>query len=514
MRFQIINSLFLLLMLMAPGLPAQSQWTWAQLEPVATGPEDDHLGRRALAVDALGGTHLVIDRWFAPGIHEFQYMKKSSNGAWSAPVPLGVQRSILASPYLSVHEPSGKPYLVFLANGALMLGVGEGSSWTYHALDIPGAGVLSAPSLAVDDFGYAHVAVIDEKDGAYKLGYGIWNGSRFDFQILEASELGSYGGGAFPEVCALSDGSAAISYRGGNYLSYRIDVARNAGPGGKVWAIQSIPLPGFQGYGSAIHCTPADDLHLAILGHQGFGMPSKVFYTSREAGAGDWPDVQLVSGEYHGGSVKLAVGRDGLSHIIFEETSGNYFTGNICFASNKSGAWKVGYLIQGDKGFPSFVMDRKGNGALVYEQYLVSGDRDVYYYGFAADPALRCDGFSLSAASGGTVHFALDAGSAQAGRTYLLLGGVTGLKPGFALPGGVASLPLNRDAFTDLMMGLVNTPAFSSFMGALDATGEGAAQLNAPPLPPSSAGLMMFYAYCLGNPYDFASNAVSVEVVP
>ena len=70
---------------------------------------------------------------------------------------------------------------------------------------------------------------------------------------------------------------------------------------------------------------------------------------------------------------------------------------------------------------------------------------------------LEADSASLSAASGGTVNFHLVAGSANALRNYIVLGGVTGTVPGTSLPGGFATLPLNWDAFTDLVMLLLTS---------------------------------------------------------
>ena len=96
----------------------------------------------------------------------------------------------------------------------------------------------------------------------------------------------------------------------------------------------------------------------------------------------------------------------------------------------------------------------------------------------------------------------------------ILLGSITGTSPGTPLPGGLATLPLNWDAYTDFMVGLLNTPLYSGFLGSLDAAGESAAQLNAPALPTGFVGVEMFYAYCLNNPFDFASNSAMVEIVP
>lgn len=123
------------------------------------------------------------------------------------------------------------------------------------------------------------------------------------------------------------------------------------------------------------------------------------------------------------------------------------------------------------------------------------------------------DAIELSAANGGTINLELDAGDAHSGRNYLLVGSLSGTDPGTLLPGGLATIPLNRDWFTDYILARLNTAVFSNFWGTLDAFGKGAAQLNAPPIP-NWVGRTIHFAYTLNNPWNFASNPVGVEVVP
>ncbi|MFH1998293.1 MAG: sialidase family protein [Planctomycetota bacterium] len=135
------------------------------------------------------------------------------------------------------------------------------------------------------------------------------------------------------------------------------------------------------------------------------------------------------------------------------------------------------------------------------------------YFDKAPIPPLSTDSGEISASSGGMVNFFLNAGASNAGRHYLLLGSASGINPGTALPGGYATLPLNWDALTDLVLAYVNTPLFANFLGALSGSGQSQAQLNAPPLDPIYVGLLMNYAFCLNNYFDFVSNPVYVEIV-
>lgn len=115
--------------------------------------------------------------------------------------------------------------------------------------------------------------------------------------------------------------------------------------------------------------------------------------------------------------------------------------------------------------------------------------------------------------SGGTIDFWIDGGVNNGDRNYLLCGSLSGTFPGTVLPGGLARIPLNRDWFTDYILVRLNQPVFTDFWGVLNVHGEATARLNAPPLP-GWAGTTMHYAFGVSDPWDFASNAVAVEIVP
>jgi len=128
--------------------------------------------------------------------------------------------------------------------------------------------------------------------------------------------------------------------------------------------------------------------------------------------------------------------------------------------------------------------------------------------------SLYADATTLSESTGGIVNFTLNSGSTHAGRTYFMLGSVTGTSPGFPLPGGLV-LPLNWDIFTGMVFKLANTPAFEDFYGTLDGSGQATAQLDSfGPLPPGGLGVKLYFAYLQYSPFDFVSNPVAIEIVP
>ncbi len=75
---------------------------------------------------------------------------------------------------------------------------------------------------------------------------------------------------------------------------------------------------------------------------------------------------------------------------------------------------------------------------------------------------LPADKTTISAAVGGTTKLVMES-CAQAGRTYFVLGSLSGSSPGLQL--GSIHVPLNLDIFTQSM--LLNTPMFTGFSGTL-----------------------------------------------
>lgn len=85
----------------------------------------------------------------------------------------------------------------------------------------------------------------------------------------------------------------------------------------------------------------------------------------------------------------------------------------------------------------------------------------------------------VSATSGGSIDFDLDAGPASAGQLYALAGSFSGTEPGFVLGG--ATIPLNPDAYFTQTLTEANSPTFTSTLGVLDAEGQASAAVVVPP---------------------------------
>jgi hypothetical protein len=137
-----------------------------------------------------------------------------------------------------------------------------------------------------------------------------------------------------------------------------------------------------------------------------------------------------------------------------------------------------------------------------------------FHYGPFTFPALQTDTFWIPESTGGDADFLLFAESGNANRNYIILGGVSDTMPGTPLPGGLATLPLNWDFFTNLVLSLLNTPIFNNFLGTLDSNGKAEAQFNTLGPFTGGAGLTLYFAYALNKPWDFVSNPVGIQIIP
>jgi hypothetical protein len=118
----------------------------------------------------------------------------------------------------------------------------------------------------------------------------------------------------------------------------------------------------------------------------------------------------------------------------------------------------------------------------------------------------------VSVINGGEVELMLETNPTAAGRTYAVLGSLSGTSPG--TPVGSVVLPLKYDAFFVMVQNNLNSSIFHNFYGQLDASGRALATLNVTiPVNPSLAGLTANFAFVLLGPANFASNAAPVQLV-
>ncbi len=136
---------------------------------------------------------------------------------------------------------------------------------------------------------------------------------------------------------------------------------------------------------------------------------------------------------------------------------------------------------------------------------------------YAFHPHLTADGESLSASTGGSIHFHLDFPAEDGGLAYTFLGSISGTGP---TPIGSVEVPLSDDKVFQLSLA-GNLPAslFSGATGILDSSGKATVTLSAAPkaLPAKVIGRKLNWAALAWNPDSTAkrsSVAVSVQFLP
>jgi hypothetical protein len=169
-------------------------------------------------------------------------------------------------------------------------------------------------------------------------------------------------------------------------------------------------------------------------------------------------------------------------------------------------------LVTGFAGFPSSILDihlyaDPGGGI---HGTILSGKVTVI-----ANSSLTADVPSISLASGGVQSLGLNAGAAHAGKTYLLLGTISGTQPGITAPGG--AIPLNLDAWFMWTLGNPNSAVLPNSFGVLDGGGSAQASFVLPPVAaPSLVGLVFHHAYVVldgsGQKIVYSSIPVGLEL--
>jgi len=140
------------------------------------------------------------------------------------------------------------------------------------------------------------------------------------------------------------------------------------------------------------------------------------------------------------------------------------------------------------------------------------GTHDIGADEFVGTHSLEADVFTISEAVGGTVNFTMNTTSANAGRMYGVLAGVTGTWPGFSDPPFLVTLPINWDPFTDFWLTIFSL--FPGLTGQLNAGGTSTGMLITGPLPPGNVGVKLYLALTCANPFNYVSTPIIIEIVP
>jgi hypothetical protein len=366
---------------------ALAQWDQAELETITSGPPYDALGRNSVAIDDAGTLHAVYRRGVGAE-HGLYYVSKPQGGTWSAPETVGAPGTYPGWGWMDVRRGTGEPYVLFFDVGSLSLGIRRTGGWEFHVLEIPAEYGVGKVAMAVDDLGYAHVALQLDLDDPqiWQMGYGYWDGSPdFHFQRFEWSLLPEHGLFSQPDIAVKGDGSVAVAFQQDYRGQILVRVMENAYLGGTGWTTENIDVPGVILYSESIVSTPRGDLHLAFHVNIELGAENRVYYANRKGKK--WGTPFEIGGAYTGARPRMALGTKDEPHIVFEETLGPHSTGRIVHVTKNHGKWRQNVVQDGEAFNPTLVMDVEGNGTILFERKIVHmEDNDIECFGYVAPP--------------------------------------------------------------------------------------------------------------------------------
>ncbi len=378
MRLLRLSIIFILILLAAS--PVWAQWSDAVIDTITNTQIRKETELQSLDLDSCDCVHLAWKQKRDGGGWRIFYSTNSPDGVWLLPQEVGDSIQASFSPALAVSPTSNHPFVVFEQNSEIYLAYQSESVWQRQQIT-SNSQLDCSPTVAVDNLGLIHLAWItdDPGTGEYKIAYALGDSVNWDIQTLVGSDLGPYGTGASPYIDVSPQGVAHIVYRGGTYLDYHIHHAWNDSIGGSDWSYEILTSGNINDFSSALIVEEDGDLHLAVSGNDGWGFPGRVYYFYQPQGQ-SWESFELTSLSYSAANPSVDIDQYGSPHIIWMETSGNFYTGNIFYSRKEVGdEWQVSFVIGNDYFSPSFKVDRQGFGHVACHTGGNTGIYDIYH---------------------------------------------------------------------------------------------------------------------------------------
>jgi hypothetical protein len=200
------------------------------------------------------------------------------------------------------------------------------------------------------------------------------------------------------------------------------------------------------------------------------------------------------------GSLRVFSGQTGLAlSTIYGPAAGVELGGALCCAADFN-ADQLGDVVVGCAGDSTLVFDQGSARVLSTGDLAISSDRHL-----------------LSIANAQPQPLAIDLGLGNAGRTYIVLGSITGTTPGSFF--GTLPVPLVRDRYFAFTVTHPGNGAIAGGLGVLDGNGQATASFAVPSgaLTPAYLGLTFYHSVILLDQQGtavLAGNTVPLTLVP
>jgi hypothetical protein len=378
-----VKCIFVLMIMLSTGALLRAQWENPVVDTITNTQVRKETTLQSLCLDDSGFVHLVWKHQVTGGWRIF-YCTNSPAGLWGTPQGVGDSLQVAFEPAMAWSSIIGIPFVVYEQNSEIYAAYLSSGLWQAEPITA-NVQLDCSPTIAIDSWGLPHAAWItdDLGTGEYKIAYaasymaGPYLG--WIIQTLAGSDLGPYGTGASPFIAVTPEGIAHIVYRGGDYGNYHIHHAWNSAPTDTIWNYEILYSGNANDFSAAMVIEGDGDLHLAVSGNDGWGFPGRVYCFHKPLGQA-WQQYELASLTSSAVEPSLSVDGNGMPHIVWMETSGNFYTGNIYYSGKDStGAWQVMLVIGNDYFSPSFQIDQQGYGHVACHTGGNTSIYDIYH---------------------------------------------------------------------------------------------------------------------------------------
>ncbi len=377
-----VNIFCVWVILLSTGSLVRAQWENPVVDTITNTQIRKETTLQSLCVDDSDFVHLVWKHQMTGGWRIF-YCTNSPGGMWGAAQVVGDSMEVAFDPAVAWSSGVGVPFVVYEQDSEIYSAYPSGGAWDIVPITI-NARFDRSPTIAVDAW-LPHAAWItdDSVTGDYKIAYAssYFAGPYLGWivETLTGSYLGPYGTGASPFIAVTPEGVAHVVYRGGDYGNYHIHHAWKSAPTDTIWNYEILYSGNANDFSAAMVIEEDGDLHLAVSGNDGWGFPGRVYYFYKPYGQA-WQQYELASLTSSAAEPSLGVDENGNPHIVWMETSGNFYTGNIYYSGKDStGAWQVSMVIGGDHFVPSFQIDQEGYGHIACHTGSNTSIYDIYH---------------------------------------------------------------------------------------------------------------------------------------
>lgn len=362
---------------------SSAQWTGAAFDTLTNNNVADETGPNSMAIDKLNNIHIVFRRENPVSGWDIFYRQRNATG-WTSEI---LVNSLAGNnPAICASRTENEAYIVYEAidsvdgDQEIFLCSSAGSNWNCQQLTNDTTEDVY-PVIDVDSAGFVHVAWVGiDNSGNYKINYATNISGTWNEQTLSASNPGPFGSGASPQIAVESSGVAHIVFRAGNFSSYQIHHIYNLSPGGTAWSIDQLITPNQDDFLASIAVTNDSMVHMVVNGNGGFGFPWSSYYMTKTGANGVISPAQQVISGFNANLGNMFVDHDNVPHFIFNEVSGNLYTGNVIYADSTN--WAGTTLLNTTDIFEaSMVLDDQLNAYMLAYQGTALNLEEVIFYG-------------------------------------------------------------------------------------------------------------------------------------